>query len=142
LTAGKSLIVERELAELRKQMEKYKSNVEEIIKKIKNSFGEGVFENPKEFLNILPPVKKKNCLLLLKELSDNNRQLKLLLDQRDEIEKKYKLEKEPSISITDIAYPGVIITIKRSKLQIDKAMQNTKFYEDNETKRVVFTSAV
>jgi len=142
LTAGKSLIVERELAELRKQMEKYKSNVEEIIKKIKNSFGEGVFENPKEFLNILPPVKKKNCLLLLKELSDNNRQLKMLLDQRDEIEKKYKLEKEPSISITDIAYPGVIITIKRSKLQIDKAMQNTKFYEDNETKRVVFTSAV
>ncbi|NMB64059.1 MAG: DUF342 domain-containing protein, partial [Spirochaetes bacterium] len=124
------------------QMEKYKTNVEEILKKIKNSFGEGVFENPKEFLNILPPVKKKNCLLLLKELSDNNKQLKLLLDQRDEIEKKYKLEKEPSISITDIAYPGVIITIKRSKLQIDKVMQNTKFYEDNETKRVVFTSAV
>ena len=97
---------------------------------------------PKEFLNILPPIKKKNCLLLLKELSDNNRQLKLLLDQREEIEKKYKLEKDPLISITDIACPGVVITIKHYKMQIEKAMQNTKFYEDKETKRIIFSSAV
>lgn len=142
LTAGKSLLVERELVQLRKQMEKYKTNVEETLKKIKNSFGEGVFENPKEFLNILPPVKKKNCLLLLKELSENNHQLKLLLDHRHEIEKKYKIEKEPIVSITDIVFPNVIISIKRSKLEIHKAMQNAKFYEDAETKRVVFSSAV
>jgi len=142
LTAGKSLIVERELADLRKQMGKYKSNVDDLLLKIKNSFGEGVFENPKEFLNSLPPIKKKNCLMLLKELSENNHQLKLLLDQRMEIENKYKLEKEPSISIIDIAYPGVIISIKKSKMQLEKSMQNTKFYEDAETKRITFTAAV
>ena len=142
LTAGKSLIVERELADLRKQMGKYKSNVDDLLLKIKNSFGEGVFENPKEFLNSLPPIKKKNCLMLLKELSENNHQLKLLLDQRMEIENKYKLEKEPTISIIDIAYPGVIISIKKSKMQLEKSMQNTKFYEDAETKKITFTAAM
>ena len=141
LVAGRSLFVERELAELRKDLDKQKSEVDETLKKIKNSFGEEVFKNPKEFIAILPPVKKKNCLVLLKELSESNKRLKVLLEQRKEIEEKYKLERDPYITINDRVYPGTNLSIKKSKRKIDKEMSNAKFFEDPDEKVIRFSSA-
>ena len=141
LVTGRSLFVERELAVLRKDLEKQKSEVDETLKKIKNSFGEEVFKNPKEFIAILPPVKKKNCLILLKELSESNKSLKILLEQRREIEEKYKLERDPIILINDKVYPGTNLSIKKSKRKIDKEMSNARFFEDPEEKVIRFSSA-
>ncbi|MFW5770224.1 MAG: DUF342 domain-containing protein [Spirochaetota bacterium] len=141
LVVGRSLFVERELAELRKDLDKQKSEVDETLKKIKNSFGEEVFKNPKEFIAILPPVKKKNCLVLLKELSESNKSLKVLLEQRKEIEEKYKLERDPFITINDRVYPGTNLSIKKSKRKIDKEMSNARFFEDPEEKVIRFSSA-
>ena len=56
------------------------------------NFGEAVFENPKEFISKLLPAKQKSCLLMLKELSNNNKELKKLLDQSKEIQEKLKLD--------------------------------------------------
>ena len=141
LTTGRSLFVERELAVLRKDLEKSKAEVDETLKKIKNSFSEEVFKNPKEFISILPPVKKKNCLILLKELSEGNKGLKVMLQQREAIEEKYKLERDPTITINDKVYPGTVLSIKKSKRKIEKEMSNAKFFEDPEEKVIRFSAA-
>ncbi len=59
LTVGESLFVERELIEIRREIDSIKLVVQEIMRKIKASFGEGLFEDPKKFLSILPPVKRE-----------------------------------------------------------------------------------
>jgi len=141
LTTGRSLFVEREMALLRKDLDKLKSEVDETLKKIKNSFGEEVFKNPKEFISILPPVKRKNCLILLKELSEGNKKLKVMLQQRQVIEEKYKLERDPTITINDRVYPGTVLSIKKSKRKIEKEMSNAKFFEDPEEKVIRFSAA-
>ncbi len=142
LTVGRSLFIEREILEIRKEMDIVRSGVDEIIMKIKASFGDGLFENPKEFVAILPAVKKKNCLILLKELSERNKVLKELSEKRNEVENKLKLEEEPRILITDNVFPGTVIFIKRRRRMIDQKLQNVKFFEDPEHKVVTFSQVV
>jgi len=91
LTVGESLFVERELIEIRREIDSVKLVVQEIMRKIKASFGEGLFEDPKKFLSILPPVKKKNCLLMLQELTAHNKELGEINKKRVEVEAKLKL---------------------------------------------------
>ncbi len=142
LTVGRSLFVEREINAIRREMDIYRTTVEDVIRKIKASFGEGLFENPKEFVATLPPLKKKNCLLLLKDLSENNKKLKELAEKWKEAEEKNKMEREPVVVITDTVYPGTVINIKKRRRQIDQVMKNVKFYEDPGDKLISFTSAV
>jgi hypothetical protein len=142
LTVGRSLFVEREILTIRKEMDVYRTTVEDVIRKIKASFGEGLFENPKEFVAALPAIKKKNCLLLLKDLSENNKKLKELAEKWKEVEEKNKMEREPVIVITDTVYPGTIINIKKRRRQIDQVLKNVKFFEDPADKLISFTSAV
>ncbi len=141
LNVGRNLYIEKELDEVRLEINKWREAVTEVMRKMKVSFGEAVFENPKDFISRLPSVKKRNCLLLLKELSDSNRELKRLTENAKEIQGKLKLEREPGITIKNKAYPGTVINVKKSIKKIDKVFENVKFYEDPEEKIIRFTPA-
>lgn len=143
LFVGRNLFIEKELAEINKEITKIREEVAEIIRRLKQNFGEAVFENPKEFISILPPVKKKNCLLLLKELSDKNKILKTRTDESKAVQEKLKLEIEPTIIIKNRVYPGTEINVKKSVKKIEeKPLDNVKFYEDTNDKIIRFTAAV
>ena len=81
INVGVSLFIEREINEIKKEIDSLKAAIEEIMRKIKTSFGEGLFEDPKKFLSILPPLKKKNCLLLLMELTERNKEMNALISE-------------------------------------------------------------
>jgi len=142
LNVGVSLFVEREIVEIRKEAESVRANVNETMMKIKSSFGEGLFADPKKFLSILPPVKKKACLALLAELTSLNKELQQINARRAEAEAKLKLEREPCVIVTDTVYPGTMIGIKRRRKRIEEKLQNVKFFEDPEEKEIRFTSAI
>ncbi len=142
LTAGVSLFVERELTGIRKDIEILKNEIDDTLRKIKTSFGEGLFEDPKKFLAILPPVKKKSCLELLKQLTANNKEMAVLNNKRIEAESKLKLEREPVVIITEEVFPNTLIGIKKRKRRINEKLTNVKFYEDPEEKEIRYTSVV
>jgi len=142
LNVGRNLFIEKELDEVRIEINKWREIVAEVMRKMKVSFGEAVFENPKEFIVKLPTVKKRNCLLLLKELSDNNKELKKLTEKAREIQGKLKLEREPVIIIKNKAYPGTSVNVKKSIKKLDRVFENVKFYEDPEEKIIRFTPAI
>lgn len=142
LTVGESLFVERELIEIRREIDSVKIVVQDIMRKIKASFGEGLFEDPKKFLSILPPIKKKNCLLLLQELTAHNRELGEINKKRQEVEAKLKLERDPVVIVTEEVFPGTVISIKKRKRRIDEKLVNVKFYEDPSDREIRYTAAV
>ena len=119
-----------------------KSEVEEITEKIRSSYGEELFHNPKDFISILPPIKKKACLSLLSDLTIRNKELKELSEQYNEIEGKLKFERESIIVIRNEVYPGTLIKIKKHVRLIDEKLVNVRFYEDSETKEIRYTSAI
>jgi len=142
LNVGRNLYIEKELALVFEEIAKFRGVVAEVIRKLKTNFGEGVFENPKEYLTILSSVKKKNCIFLLKELSDKNKELKSLVNKSKEIQAGLKLEKEPVISIRNKIYPGTVLNIKKNVKKIDSILDNVKFYEDPNDKVIRFTPAI
>ncbi len=142
LSVGRNLFIEKELAEVQKEIAIWRKAVDESMRKLKVGFGEAVFENPKEYISRLPNMKKKNCLLLLKELSDHNGQLKTYLEQSREIQERLKLEREPCIIVKNKAYPGTVISIKKSIKRLDGPIDNVKYYEDPEAKIIRFSPAV
>jgi uncharacterized protein (DUF342 family) len=142
ITVGRSLYIEREMNEIRQEMDKWRVKVDDTLRRIKSSFGEGLFENPKEFIKILPPVKKKNCLLLLKELTDYNKELKMLSEKQKVVEKKLKLEREPVIIVKDLIFPGLIAQIKKRKRRVEQKLENVKLFEDPKEKLIRISSAV
>ena len=142
LAVGRNLFIEQELQAVHKEIGTCKEGVEEIMRKLKVSFGEGVFEDPKKYLEILPPVKKKNCLLLLKELNTEKKKLKELVDKSKQVQEKLKLERDPGIIIREKIFPGTVLNIKKSVRKIEKPVENAKFYEDPTDKIIRFTSAV
>jgi len=141
LNVGRNLFIERELRDVQKEISRWRENVSEVMRKLKVNFGEAVFENPKEFIAILPTVKKKNCLVLLKELSDSNRELKSLVQTSQEIQSKLKLEREPYIIVYERIFPGAVLNVKKSVRKIEKSIENAKFYEDQNDKLIRFTAA-
>jgi hypothetical protein len=142
LSVGRNLFIEKELMEIHKEVSKWRAAVNETITKLKLSFGEKVFENPKEFLEMLPVVKKKNCLLLLKELGSNNNELKKFVEQSKEVQNKLKLDREPCIVIKNRVYPGTVLSIKKSIKRIDSPIDNVRYYEDPAEKVIRFSPAV
>lgn len=142
LFVGRNLFIEKELDDVNKEISIWRQKITETIRELKVNFGESVFENPKEFIAILPPIKKKKCLLLLKELSDSNKELKILTEKSKEIQAKLKLDKEPTIIVKNRVYPGTSINIKRSVKKIEKPADNLKFYEDPNDRIIRFTSGV
>jgi uncharacterized protein (DUF342 family) len=142
LSVGRNLFIEQELLVNHKEMTRCKEEVEEVMRKLRVSFGEGIFEDPKKYIAILPPVKKKNCLILLKELSAGNKRLKELVEKNREIQEQLKLDREPSIVIREKTFPGTVLNIKKSVRKIESIVENAKFYEDPTDKVIRFTSAV
>ena len=142
LSVGRNLFIEKELMEIHKEVSKWRAAVNETITKLKLSFGEKVFENPKEFLEMLPVVKKKNCLLLLKELGSNNNELKKFVEQSKEVQNKLKLDREPCIVVKNRVYPGTVLSIKKSIKRIDSPIDNVRYYEDPAEKVIRFSPAV
>ncbi len=142
LSVGRNLFIEKELADIHKEITKWRQAVDESIRKLKGSFGDAVFENPKEYITKLPPVKQKNCLIMLKELSNNNKELKALVEQSKEVQDKLKMDRDPCIIIKNKAYPNTIISIRKSTKRIDSPIDNVKYYEDPEDKIIRFSPAL
>jgi hypothetical protein len=142
LTVGRNLTVEREIQQIRKQMNYYKSSTDDVMAKIKASFGTTLFEDPKKFIAILPPIKKKACLELLAELSKNNNELKRLAMLGIKTEEKLVLDQEPVIVVKEKTFRGVIINVKKRTRKIEEEIPNAKFYEDPEQKIIRFSPAV
>ena len=142
LSVGRNLYIEKELELVRKEMNVLRESVQEVIRKLRTSFGESVFEDPKKFIAILPPLRQKACLELLKELNSGNKELKALTEKSQLVAEKLKLDKEPSIVVYDRVYPGTTLNIKKRIRKIDREYENAKFIEDLETRDIRFTSAV
>ncbi|HOO71999.1 MAG TPA: FapA family protein [Spirochaetota bacterium] len=142
LSVGRNLFIEQELLANHKEISRCREEVEETMRKLKVSFGEGVFEDPKKYIGMLPSIKKKNCLILLKELSSGNKMLKELIEKNKEIQDKLKLERDPSITIREKTFPGTVLSIKKSVRKIENIVENAKYYEDPTDKVIRFTSAV
>jgi len=141
LTVGRNFILENEINKKRTEIIIVKQRVEEINTTIKMQFGEEIFKNPKEYIKILPPLKKKNCLLLLNDLGTSNSALKKLYEEAKDIEEKLKFDRDPIIIATNKIYPGVVINVKKSVKKVDHIIENVKFYEDQLDKSVRFVSA-
>ncbi len=142
LNVGRNLFIEKELEGIRHDIARWRDEVTEVIRKLKVNFGEGIFEDPKGFISILPPVKKKGCLLLLNELNQGNKILKELTDRSREVAEKLKLEREPVIIAYDRVYPGTVLNIGKRVRKIERDYMNAKFYEDKDSKEIKFTTAV
>jgi len=142
LTVGRNFILENEINKKRNEIIIVKQRVEEINTTIKMQFGEEIFKNPKEYIKILPSLKKKNCLILLNDLGTANTALKKLFDEAKVIEEKLKLDREPYIIATGKVFPGVVINVKKSVKKIEKTIENVKFYEDQLDKSVRFIAAI
>jgi len=141
ISVGRNLFVERELAVIQEKIDSVREDVNEIIGKLRMNFGEEVFENPMEYIKILPSLKKKNCLIMLKELSEGNGKLKGFLVEKNAVEVKLELLQEPVIKVFDKVYPGTTINLKKMVRKISEIMDNVKFYEDKEQKIIRFTVA-
>ena len=139
---GKNILIENELLEIKNKLIPVKDKIEEITQKIKSSFGEEIFTNPKGLIAILPPVKKKSCIALLSELTSKNNEFKMLKEEYQQKESELKFDHEPTIAITNMVYPGTLIKIKKTFRMIDEELHNVKFFEDAETKEIRFTAAV
>ena len=142
ITVGKSRIIERELDNIKTQMNNFKIEVDEITEYAKSMYGESLFTETKKFLSILPEVKKKNCISLLSKLAQSNEKLKEKTEEYNNSVDKYKLLKEPVISIFGDVYPGTVINIKKRTKHIERKYSNVKFFEDNEDKVIKFTYAL
>ena len=142
LFVGRNLFIEKELDDIRKDIADKREALGETMRKLKVNFGEGVFENPKEFIGILPPLKKKLCLTLLKELGEGNKELKALVEKGKEVQDKLKLDKEPVIIIKDKAFIGTIVNVRKSVKKLESTLDNVRFFEDPEQKIIRYTSAV
>ena len=141
LNVGRNLYIERELENIRREINLRREDVQETIRKLRVSFGEGVFEDPKKYISILPEVKRKACLELLQELNNGNRDLKELTEKSTQIAQKLKLDQEPKIVAFDRIYPGTVLNIKKRVRKIEREYENVKFFEDPDLKDIRFTSA-
>ncbi|HPW51413.1 MAG TPA: hypothetical protein PKV85_03555, partial [Spirochaetota bacterium] len=119
-----------------------KESLEEVMTKIKTNFGGRLFEDPKKYIEVLPPIKKKQCLELLSEVSNINKRIKELGIQGMQVEQRLVLEEEPYIIIKEKIFPGATLNIKKRTRKIDSEISNAKFYESPEEKVIRYTAAV
>lgn len=142
LTVGRNLELERELEKIRADINARKVNLEEVMNKIKNTFGNHLFEDPKKYIEVLPAPKKKICLEMLAEVSNINKRIKELAVIGMQVEHKLVLEEDPQIMVKDTVYPGTTLMIKKRTRKIEEKLTNVKFYEDPEEKVIRYTAAV
>ncbi len=141
LYVGRNLFIERELEVVQEKIDKVRETVNDVISDLRMNYGDAVFENPMEYIKVLPGVKKKKCLISLKELSEGNGTLKAYIAEKDEIEDRLELLKEPTIKILETIYPGTTINLKKMVRKISEVMENVKFYEYKEQKLIRFKVA-
>lgn len=142
ITVGRNFVVEKEMANKRNEMKIVRERIDEITTNIKMQFGEELFQNPKEYIKILPPPKKKVCLILLNDLGTANSTMQKLVGEAREIDSRLKLEREPYIIAKGRVFPGAVLNIKKSVKKVDRAIDNAKFYEDQLDKTIRFVPAV
>ena len=142
LTVGRNLELERELDTIRVEINLKKESLDEVMNKIKTNFGGRLFEDPKKYLEVLPPIKKKQCLELLSEVSNINKRIKELGIQGMQVEQRLVLEEEPYVIIKEKTYPGTTLNIKKRTRKIDSEISNAKFYESPDEKVIRYTAAV
>lgn len=138
---GRSIYIERVMEELKAEVIKLKQEVMDIIAKAKNNYGEELFKDPKKYIAILPPPKKKGCLQLLAEMTNKNKELKNLLQQSDNIKERLALDRIPVINVRGTIYPGCDVYIKHLHRKINDELKNVKFYEDQTDKTIRYTTA-
>lgn len=142
IMVGRNLEVEKVLEGIRKEITEANHELEDVLNKMKNSFGNQLFEDPKGFIAVLPQIKKKQCIQLLGELSQHKQTVADLKGKASEVEKKLLLDEEPFIIAKNTLYAGTTITVRREVKKILEEMKNVKFYYDVSEKTLRFTSAV
>lgn len=142
LTVGRNYVVEDELANKRNEIKIARDRIDEITTSIKMQFGEEIFKNAREYIKILPSLKKQTCLVLLNDLGKGNAVLQKLLEESWEIEGRLKLEREPAVVVKGRIFPGVVVNVKKSVRKIESPLDNVRLYEDPEDKSVRFISAI
>lgn len=142
ISVGRNYAVEKELADKKSEIKIIKDKVDEVNGQLKMQFGDEIFKNPKEYIKILPPLKKKNCLLLLNDLSNANKEMKKLIEESKEIEERNKPDNEPFIKVSNKIFGGVVLNVKKSVKKIEKPIDNVKFFEDPMEKAIRITTAV
>lgn len=142
ISVGRNYAVEKELTDKKSEIKILKDKVDEVNNQLKMQFGDEIFKNPKEYIKILPPVKKKNCLLLLNDLSNISKDMKKLIEESKDIESRNKPDKEPYIKVSNKIFGGVIVNVKKSVKKIEKPIDNVKFFEDPMEKTIRITTAV
>ncbi len=140
VTVGKNPVLEKELNDKRNEIKMVKNKVEDITTNLQLHFSNEVFLNPKEYLKILPPVKKKDCLLLLNDLANANSSLKKFFAEQKEIESRMKLLEEPAVKSSGTVYSGVVLSVKKSVKKLESPIENVRFFEDSEDKVIRFSS--
>jgi uncharacterized protein (DUF342 family) len=142
IMVGRNLEVEKVLDGIRKEITEAHHLEEEVVNKMKNRFGNQLFEDPKGFIAILPDIKKKQCVTMLGELSQHKKVIAELKEKAHEVEKKLVLNEEPLVIVKNTVFSGTTITIRREVKKILEEMENAKFYYDSTDKTIRFTSAV
>lgn len=142
IMVGRNLEVEKVLDGIRKEISTAKEELDGVVAKMKNSFGNALFEDPKGFIAVLPSIKKKQCVLLLNELSVKKNEVKELQEKAAKVEEKLVLDEEPFIIVKEKVFPGTVLTIRKEVKKINEEIKNAKFYEDKEDKIIRFSSAV
>ncbi|MBN2435253.1 MAG: DUF342 domain-containing protein [Spirochaetes bacterium] len=142
LMVGRNLKVEKIIDDLRHELTEARESVSEQMNILKNSFGNNLFEDPKGFISALPDIKKKNCVVMLNELTIRKNRESEIKEKIEETEKLLVFDEEPQILVYGNVYPGTVITVRREVKKIEETMTNARFYYDKEDKLIRFASCV
>ncbi|MDA3899538.1 MAG: FapA family protein [Spirochaetes bacterium] len=142
LMVGRNLRVEKILEEYRRELGTAREAVAEQMNLLKNSFGNNLFEDPKGFISALPDIKKRNCVLMLNEMTIRKKKESEVKDKIADTEKLLVCDEDPQILVYSSTFPGTVLTIKHEVKKLEETMTNARFYYDKEEKLIRFASCV
>jgi uncharacterized protein (DUF342 family) len=123
--------------ELREELKKIEDKIaqdQENLEKTQNAIAS--LKQLQKQLGELPPQKKELLLKLTRVQFQLMGELKTSVERKVQIEESLKQTVAAKVSVADIVYPGVKITIKRATTVIREEMRFVTFYEKDEQVKV------
>jgi uncharacterized protein (DUF342 family) len=123
--------------ELREELRKIEDKIaqdQENLEKTQNAIAS--LKQLQKQLGELPPQKKELLLKLTRVQFQLMGELKTSVERKVQIEESLKQTVAAKVSVADIVYPGVKITIKRATTVIREEMRFVTFYEKDEQVKV------
>lgn len=141
LSVGMTLEQIHELTEIKEEMKKKKDEIQSVIIRIKNTFGDEIFKDIKNNFKALPPNKQKLFLVFYNQELALQKRYNELVEHEKLIEQEMKSAGEPYIIIKDKVFPGSTIHINKLMLKVDEQARNVRFYESVEEGIIKYGSA-